>query len=138
MMEKIKIKEFIDGYADAVLKIDIEKITSHFHDRFVLSTQKDYWYISNNDEFKSNLAKSFEGYKKLGVRFCKLTKFDIIDFQSNHCFVNAEWGLFDSDSNLLVRFDISYCIKEMYRNFKYVFVIAHNETERIEEYRKNR
>lgn len=135
-MEKANIKEFINQYADAVAKVDIEKIASRFHDTFSLSTQKDYWHIQNNDEFKLSLEKAFKGYKKIGASFFKLVKYNIIDFQSNHCVVNIEWGLFNSDSNLIVKFDISYCIKEINGNFKYVFLINHNEIENIEAYLK--
>lgn len=135
-MEKIKVEEFINGYADAVQKIDIKKIASHFHDHFVLSTQKDYWYISNDDEFRSNLVNAFDGYKKLGAKACKLIKFEILDFKSNHCIVNMTWGLFDDNANLLTEFDISYCIKKINQDLKYIFVIAYNEIERIEEYQR--
>lgn len=138
VMEKKRIEEFIKQYADSVANADFEKIVSHYPDRFVLSTQKHYLDITNNDEFKTNLAKSFEVYKTLGAKFCNLIKFDIITFPSNHCMANVEWGLFDDDSNLLMTFDISYCIKEMNGDLKYIFVIAHNEEEHIEEYlRKN-
>lgn len=129
-----EVEKFVNGYADAVQKMDIKNIASHFHDRFILSTQKHDWIISNNDEFKSNLAKSFDGYKKLGAQVCKKVAHDIVEFQSNHCLANIEWGLFDDKSSVLVSFDITYCIKKMDKDFKFIFVVAHNETERIEEY----
>lgn len=133
-MDKTKVQSFINSYADAVSKIDIQTIASHFHHHFVLSTQNDYWSITNNDEFKFNLAKAFEGYKALGMQVCKLIKFEIINFTSNHCLVNIEWGLFDNQSKQFVSFDISYCIKSIANELKYVFVIAHNEIERLKEY----
>lgn len=137
-MDKTSIQAFINDYADAVSTIDIHKIANHFHHHFVLSTQNDYWYISNNDEFKINLAKAFEGYKALGTHVCKLIKSEIINFNSDHCLVNIEWGLFDKHATQLVNFDISYCIKSIASEFKYVFVIAHNETERLQEYQKSK
>jgi hypothetical protein len=133
-MKREEIEELVSGYAVAVQKMDIKNIASHFHDRFILSTQTSEWIISKDDEFKSNLANSFDAYKKLGAQFCKKVAHDIIEFQSNHCLVNIEWGLFDDKSAMLVSFDISYCIKQMDKDFKFIFVVAHNEAERIERY----
>lgn len=133
-MDNKRIQTFINDYADAVSKIDIQKIASHFNHHFILSTQNNEWYIANNDEFKLNLSKAFDGYKALGTHVCKLIKSEVINFESNHCLVNIEWGLFDHQSNRLVSFDISYCIKSIANEFKYVFVIAHNEIERLRKY----
>ncbi|STX52354.1 Uncharacterised protein [Legionella busanensis] len=136
-MKKSKVQNFINGYADAVLKTDIENIASHFHNQFVLSTQKDSWYIENDYKFQINLAKSFEGYKKLGADVCKLIRFELVTFNSNHCLANLKWSLIDCYTNPLVDFDISYFIKEMDGHLKFVFVIDHNEIERITTFQRN-
>lgn len=55
-----EIQHFLQEYDNAVSTGDIVNIASHFHKQFILSTPTELWNINNNDEFISNLAKSFK------------------------------------------------------------------------------
>lgn len=45
--------------------------------------------------------------------------------------VNIEWGLFNSSDEILVQFDILYCLKRINNEWKFIFVIDHNEEANI-------
>lgn len=130
----MEIQSFIESYANVVSKVDIERIATYFHDYFTLSTQKDIWHIKNDDIFKANLRHSFDGYKALGASKCKLLNSDIVQYPGNHCIVTIQWGLIDDHNNTFIIFDISYGVKKINDELRFIFVIAHNENEKIEEY----
>lgn len=74
-----EIQNFLDNYANAVAHVEIEKISTHFHHHFTLSTQNELWYLANNDAFRLNLKKSFKGYERLGASICKMMQLKVID-----------------------------------------------------------
>ena len=130
------INKFLQEYNQAVIAGDIDKIASNFHDQFVLSTPTELWHLTNNDEFRSNLITVFSDYIQLGAKECRILSSKIIHFKSSHYMANIGWGLIDHENKPIVKFDISYCIKKIGGLWKYIFVIDHNEKDRIDLYRK--
>lgn len=129
------LKQFIEKYAAAASKPDISALSEHYHSLFTLSTSTSLWQIKNGDTFRTNLHKAFEGYETLGYKSCKLLASKITEFTSNHVMIDIEWGLLDKDQTLLVQFDVSYFAKLIDGDWQFIFVIDHNENERIAEYK---
>lgn len=130
------IENFLLRYSEAVAECNFDEIVKRFHDFFILSTQDNVWYLKNNLDFKNNLAKSFEVYKNLGSAYCKMIDNDIQLFASDHAIATIRWGLFDSLNQLILKFEITYCLKIFDREWKYVFVMDHDEEKNIREYLK--
>jgi hypothetical protein len=130
------VNKFLEEYDQAVIASDIVKIASNFHDQFVLSTPTEVWHLTNNNEFRSNLLTVFSGYRQLGAKECRMLTTKIIHFKSSHYIANIEWGLIDHKDKPIVKFDISYCIKKMGDLWRFIFVIDHNEKNRIDLYRE--
>ncbi len=122
-----EIQIFLEDYDRVVIEKNFQKISTHFYDQFTLSTPTDCWNIINNHEFLANLKKSFDRYKQLGAKICKMMAADIINFKSSHYLANVEWALLDDEDMPIVRFDISYLIKNIRNEWKFIFVIDHNE-----------
>jgi hypothetical protein len=122
-----EIKNLLEEYDKAVIAEDVVKIASHFHDNFILSTPTKLWQLNNNSEFISNLTKSFNKYKKSGALCCRMLATDIITFKSKHYIANVRWGLINNQNAPFSEFDISYCMKEINSEWKFILVIDHNE-----------
>lgn len=128
-----KIDDFINDYASAVYAFDIPKIASYYPEAFTFSTPLDLWHLKNDEVFWKNLQKSFDAAKKVGAAKLKLLNYEIINLPSNHYIANIEWGLMDEAETILARFDISYGIKSIQEEWKFIFVIDHNQNERMSQ-----
>lgn len=129
-----KIDDFVKDYASAVYAFDIPKIASFYPEDFIFSTPLELWHLKNDEVFRENLQKSFDVAKKLGASKLKLLKYEVINLPSNHHIANIEWGLLDEAGTILLRFDISYGIKSIQEDWKFIFIIDHNRNERMSQF----
>lgn len=73
-------------------------------------------------------------YEKLGACICKMMQSNVIELRLNHCMVNISWGLFNSSDEVLVEFEILYCLKRIDNKWKIIFVVDHNEEANVKAY----
>lgn len=130
------MEELVQSYISAVKAHDYLQMMQAFHSQFQLSTPERIWhFLENNDLFKTNIDKSFKRYATIGAMYCSSTQYEIVTMPStDHALANVEWSLYDSNDQPMLSFDITYCMKQIEGQWKFIFVIDHNEDQRIKNY----
>ena len=123
-------------YGDLVLKEDLCSVTKFFHSTFLFTNDSGTWIVQNDKIFLANLTKSFKRYHQLGASHCQLTRNTQQQFGQTHIISTVIWGLFNNNGEQLVDFEVSYGIKLFDEEYKFIFVIDHNEDENIQQYEK--
>jgi hypothetical protein len=132
MTTNVEIAEFFSRFATAVTNGDLETITGTFAKAFVLSDMESVRFVSNPAHVQEHVHASVARYRDLGCNRIRLKMLGSNLYESDHAMIDLEWILLDHDSRELVRFNHSYVMRKFLGVWRIVFVIAHNEADRLQ------
>ncbi len=112
---------------------DIDRISGTFAKAFGVSDPTTVRFVSGREHIHDLLAQSVKRYEQLGFNRIRIAHLTPNLYDSNHAVADLEWILIDAQGNEITRFDHTYILHRHAGLWRIVFVIAHNEEERLRE-----
>jgi hypothetical protein len=129
-----EVELFIKKYDQQVFDGDVTSIAQFYYSPFLFTNEKGTWFVNNDSGFEKNLSKSFLDYHDLGAKYCKMVDYECNDLGMIHTVISITWGLFNSEDEALLSFEVSYGVKNFDDGYKFIFVVDHNEDDVIQKY----
>ncbi len=132
MTTNVEIAEFFSRFATAVTNEDLQTISSTFAKAFAYSDAESLRFISSSVQIQEHIRRSVDRYRGLGCNRMRLILLGSNLYESDHCMIDLEWILLAADSAEIARFNHSYVMRKFAGEWRIVFVISHNESERLQ------
>ncbi|WP_135556151.1 Cif family virulence factor [Paenibacillus cymbidii] len=127
------VQELFDRYERALEAGDIEGVAAAYGQQALMSGPDGVYYIENNDGFREALRQASSFYKSIGVASIGRRKFTEAPLGDDHMLVKVNWKL-EFATGDPVDFDMTYVVRcNPGGEPHFVFLIAHNEEERLRE-----
>lgn len=125
MVDKsLLIKDFIQGYSQALAFYDAASIRHYYHLPCTLSTPDNVVLLFNEISFEQEFGKIFAQLKDANITSFKVlnTSYQLVSEQL--FLLNIDWQFIQNDGNLFTQFSAIYHIAVIEKQFKIVNVIS--------------
>jgi hypothetical protein len=133
MTTNVELAEFFSSFAGAVSASDVDRISGTFAKAFGVSDPAAVRFVSGREHIHALISQTVERYGQLGFNRIRIAHLNPNLYDSNHAVADLEWILLDAQGNEIARFDHTYILHRHGGLWRIVFVIVHNEEERLRE-----
>jgi hypothetical protein len=128
-----QLRTFFDTYADALTQKDTERVAALFAKEFMATGMGATHSTRNDASLRAQLAQDAQRYRQIGVDAVEVKNYLEAELGSGFWLTKVEWELLDEDLNTLAIFDSTYLVDAGGDAPKIVFVIEHNQHERLQD-----
>lgn len=125
--------QLFGSYATAFSHGNIDEICGLFAEPCGISGSGFLLAMSNREEARSGIEQLLAKYAGLGMSRVRITKLIPNLYASDHAVTDIEWTMLRADGSEIIRFDNTYMVKKIASDWKIVFVVAHNEGQRLRQ-----
>lgn len=123
--------QFFGSYATAFSHGNLDEICGLFAEPCGITGSGFLLTVSSREDARAGIEQLLEKYSKLGMSRVRITKLIPNLYASDHAITDIEWTMLRADGSEIIRFDNTYVVKKIGPDWKIVFVVAHNEGERL-------
>lgn len=133
MTTSVEMAQLFGSYATAFSHGNIDEICGLFAEPCGISGSGFLLAMSNREEARSGIEQLLAKYAGLGMSRVRITKLIPNLYASDHAVTDIEWTMLRADGSEIIRFDNTYMVKKIASDWKIVFVVAHNEGQRLRQ-----
>ena len=128
-----KIEDLFNLYQTALNEFNSELIGVLYDFPCVIATSDNLISFIDHQAIESYLEKMIAGYKSHGITQAMILKLEIDERSPVFAHAHVNWGLYDANFQEVVKFDVSYTLRQNSNRWQIICVTAHNEVEEFAE-----
>lgn len=136
-----RIRDFFTGYEERYAQalagdLDVEATASAFADAFIEANPMGVNAGKNDEEFKNQIPKGMEFYRKIGTRTMEVDAVSITTLDDHHHMAKVHWkSVYDKNGkDIKIEFDVIYLLQDIDQMLKIFAYITGDELGVMKEY----